>query len=118
MRKDIVDMKKLVLEMISAGNLSGTFTENNAQIIDKLYQEINPGVTVSQTPISIQPTASISPRMDHHDEIIDESLSLEEKEKEIIKKAIDKHRGKRKHAARELGISERTLYRKIKEYNL
>jgi len=43
---------------------------------------------------------------------------LEEREKELIKKALEKHNGKRKYAASELGISERTLYRKIKEYNL
>jgi transcriptional regulator with PAS, ATPase and Fis domain len=52
-----------------------------------------------------------------HEEV-EESLSLEEREKELIHKALEKHRGKRKHAATELGISERTLYRKIKEYNL
>ncbi len=52
------------------------------------------------------------------EEIVEESLSLEEKEKELITKALDKHQGKRKHAAEELGISERTLYRKIKEYKI
>ncbi|MGY8927401.1 MAG: helix-turn-helix domain-containing protein, partial [Flavobacteriales bacterium] len=49
---------------------------------------------------------------------IEESLSLEDREKELIQKALVKHKGKRKYAAAELGISERTLYRKIKEYNL
>jgi DNA-binding NtrC family response regulator len=49
---------------------------------------------------------------------VEESLSLEDKEKELIAKALKKHNNKRKHAARELGISERTLYRKIKEYGL
>ena len=49
---------------------------------------------------------------------VEESLSLEDKEKEMIKKALEKHRGKRKYAAQDLGISERTLYRKIKEYNI
>lgn len=49
---------------------------------------------------------------------VEESLSLEEKEKDLIKKALQKHRNKRKYAAQELGISERTLYRKIKEYNI
>jgi transcriptional regulator with PAS, ATPase and Fis domain len=53
-----------------------------------------------------------------HSEVIEESLSLHEKEKEMIKKALEKHNGKRKDAASELGISERTLYRKIKEYNI
>ena len=49
---------------------------------------------------------------------MEESLSLEDREKELIKKALEKHKGKRKYASEELGISERTLYRKIKEYNL
>jgi transcriptional regulator with PAS, ATPase and Fis domain len=52
-----------------------------------------------------------------HEEI-EESLSLEDREKELIQKALEKHRGKRKYAALELGISERTLYRKIKEFNM
>jgi transcriptional regulator with PAS, ATPase and Fis domain len=57
------------------------------------------------------------PAFEEHQEV-EESLSLEDREKELIKKALEKHRGKRKYAAQELGISERTLYRKIKEYNL
>lgn len=117
MRKDIVDLKKLVLEMIASGGVTGAFTESHAQIIDKLYQEVTPGAQTPQPTISIQPVNNISP-VTRHDEIIDENLSLEEREKETIKKAIEKHRGRRKHAARELGISERTLYRKIKEYDL
>ena len=51
-------------------------------------------------------------------EVLEESLSLAKKEMDMIRKALDKHAGKRKNAARELGISERTLYRKIKEYNI
>ena len=54
---------------------------------------------------------------EQHEEV-EESLSIEEKEIELIKKALEKYRGKRKYAARDLGISERTLYRKIKEYDL
>jgi transcriptional regulator with PAS, ATPase and Fis domain len=50
--------------------------------------------------------------------VVEETLSLEEKEKEMIRKALIKHRGRRKSAAQELGISERTLYRKINEYNI
>ena len=53
-----------------------------------------------------------------HEEVLEESLSLADKEKEFIIKALEKYNGKRKNAATELGISERTLYRKIKEYNL
>jgi DNA-binding NtrC family response regulator len=70
--------------------------------------------------------AGMSIRMPHEEEAeeevahteVEESLSLEEKERELIKKALDKHRGKRRKAAEELGISERTLYRKIKEWNI
>jgi transcriptional regulator with PAS, ATPase and Fis domain len=51
-------------------------------------------------------------------EIIEEPLSLQEKEIDMIRKALQRHNGKRKNAAKELGISERTLYRKIKEFNI
>jgi transcriptional regulator with PAS, ATPase and Fis domain len=61
----------------------------------------------------------IEPVQDFHEHIeVEESLSLEDREKDLIKKALEKHRGKRRNAAEELGISERTLYRKIKEYNI
>jgi transcriptional regulator with PAS, ATPase and Fis domain len=56
-------------------------------------------------------------RFEEHEEV-EESLSLEDREIELIRKALKKHNNKRKHAAKELGISERTLYRKIKEYNI
>lgn len=117
MKKDIVDMKKLVLELISSGGISGTFAENNAQILNKFYQEINPGVSISQPSISIQPAGNVT-KVSPHEELSEELLSLTAKEKEIITRAIEKHRGKRKYAAKELGISERTLYRKIKEYDI
>lgn len=73
-------------------------------------------------PTSPQGTVSILPAGRQHEDIdhteVEESLSLEEKEKEMIRKALTKHRNKRKNAAQELGISERTLYRKIKEYDI
>jgi transcriptional regulator with PAS, ATPase and Fis domain len=69
-----------------------------------------------------QGTVSILPAGRQHEDVehteVEESLSLEEKEKEMIRKALVKHRNKRKNAAQELGISERTLYRKIKEYDI
>ncbi len=117
MKKDIADMKKLVLELISSEGVSGSFAENNAKILDKLYQEVNSGVSITQPSISIQPKGSVS-KVDPHEELGEELLSLAAKEKEIIARAIEKHRGKRKYAAKELGISERTLYRKIKEYDI
>jgi transcriptional regulator with PAS, ATPase and Fis domain len=114
MKNDMNDLKRLVVEIID--KRSGTdFHEDHAGLIEKLYQstdhsEAHPPQTLHITPENqdIQDT----------EEIIEESLSLEEKEIELIKKALDKHNGKRKYAAEELGISERTLYRKIKEHNL
>ena len=54
----------------------------------------------------------------HHHEEVEESLNIMDKEKELIVKALKKHKGKRKNAASDLGISERTLYRKLKEYDI
>lgn len=59
-----------------------------------------------------------SSQFEHTEEVVEESLSLADREKDFIEKALEKHRGRRKNAAKELGISERTLYRKIKEYNI
>jgi transcriptional regulator with PAS, ATPase and Fis domain len=122
MKKDLTELKKLVVELLSQ---SGNFKISADQhaVIDKLYQDF--GATIPATKGLISPI--IDPVEDEfidndtsfvaHEEFI-ESLSLEEREKELIIKALEKHRGKRKYAAKELGISERTLYRKIKEYNL
>lgn len=117
MKKDITDLKKLVLEVIGPGAQQMPLSGENAQLIDKFNREINTGVTITQPAISIQTGHSAS-RVQPHEEFEEELLSLQEKEKEIIRKAIEKHRGKRKSAAQELGISERTLYRKIKEYDI
>ena len=64
----------------------------------------------------MQAGVTLSPVQSHVE--VEESLSLTDKEKEFIQKALTKHKGRRKHAARELGISERTLYRKMNEYGL
>ncbi|MBX7182062.1 MAG: sigma-54 dependent transcriptional regulator [Bacteroidia bacterium] len=120
MKKDIVDLKKLVFDIISSGGQagSGEVQQNNANIIRKLYEEV---VTDNQGEhtISIHKKPDIPViNIQDHEEIEEESLSLEDREKELIIKALEKHKGKRKKAAEELGISERTLYRKISEYNL
>lgn len=116
MKKDINDMKKLVLDLISNEESNLQVSENNAQLIKKLYQEVEP---LSGMPHEIH----IQRKSDHHDyqepeEVIEESLSLQDTEKEMIRKALEKHKGRRKQAADELGISERTLYRKINEYDI
>lgn len=116
MKKDMVDLKKLVMAIIQAGG-NMPANEQNAQIIQRLYKEYQPiqNPTFNEN-LVIHPTTLHKEPITHTE--VEESLSLEDQEKELIEKALAKHRGKRKSAARELGISERTLYRKIKEYNI
>lgn len=122
MKKDLTELKKLVVELLSQ---SGNFKISADQhaVIDKLYQDFGAPIPAAKGLISPIIDSAEEEFMDNdtsfvaHEEFI-ESLSLEEREKELIIKALEKHRGKRKYAAKELGISERTLYRKIKEYNL
>lgn len=119
MKSDMTDLKKLVLNIMQKGPIDSDLHEDHAQIIQKLYQDDTSLVTAKDLQKST-PDSFIKEDDDIQDteEIIEESLSLEEKEKELIIKALHKHNGKRKYAAQELGISERTLYRKIKEYDL
>ena len=120
MKNDMNDLKKLVLEIMQKEDIEDDLHKNNARIINKLYQDEAPifkdnDVTKPAFDISRRPEDDA---IQDTEEIIEESLSIEDKEKELIVKALQKHFGKRKYAAQELGISERTLYRKIKEYNL
>ncbi|QBQ42649.1 sigma 54-interacting transcriptional regulator [Sphingobacterium psychroaquaticum] len=132
MKKDMVDLKKLVVELIQQGVNSGTF-EQNSSYINQLYDEVSPApaaylreeMSAQQPTLTIhnpsQPTIGNGDYMPYETqdaEEVEESLSLVEKESDLIKKALKKHKGKRKAAAKELGISERTLYRKIKDLNL
>ncbi len=91
--------------------------EDNAHLINKLYTEVEP-VEQTEAKSSFEINNNDSINIQDTEEVIEESLSLEAKEVELIKKALEKYSGKRKHAAEELGISERTLYRKIKEYDI
>lgn len=124
MKKDMVELKKLVVEIIQNGVSSRTF-EDNSPYIRKLYSEVDKPQEQLGVPSTLtihQPqTAGQNDDFRIHTqeaEEIEESLSLVEKESDLIKKALKKHKGKRKSAAQELGISERTLYRKIKDLNL
>ncbi len=124
MRNDMNDLKKLVLEIMQKGHHDDDMIENNAHIIKKLYQSVEPVVDNNDNSQPAQ-HATGPLELKHQEnniqdteEIVEESLSLEDKEIELIKKALEKHNGKRKNAAHELGISERTLYRKIKEHNI
>jgi transcriptional regulator with PAS, ATPase and Fis domain len=121
MRKDLMDLKKVVADMIQGGDNRPEYLESNKNILNKLYPEnfTNDNQNAFAIPVNASGNYSPSPiQIDHPVEEVEETLSLEEKEIDLIKKALKKHKGKRKYAAKELGISERTLYRKIKEYNL
>jgi transcriptional regulator with AAA-type ATPase domain len=117
MKNDLNDLKGLVVEIIQKGAASEEVQQNHAQTIQRLYKRQDLSEEVAP-PESKTIKRTEGTHIQDTEEIVEESLSLEEKEKELITKALDKHQGKRKHAAEELGISERTLYRKIKEYNI
>jgi transcriptional regulator with PAS, ATPase and Fis domain len=118
MKKDLVDLKKIVVDLIENDNqLNQDFHPDNESLIKKLYQEVGS----PETPIQLGYNQTV-PAIKQSEQIpvavVEESLSLHEIEEDMIKKALTKHKGKRKNAAKELGISERTLYRKINEYNI
>lgn len=126
MKKDMVELKKLVAEIIQHGGNTATVLADNPQYINQLYRDVELPVGHEHA-FTIQhpaPNNNIGNNNNnneyfaHDAEEVEESLSLVDKESDLIKKALKKHKGKRKFAAQELGISERTLYRKIKELNL
>jgi transcriptional regulator with PAS, ATPase and Fis domain len=117
MRNDINDLKKLTSELIEKGSIE-EISEQNHQLIDKIYGGSSNGDSNIEV-LNIPQRTSQEEEYDYAETIDeDETLSLQEKEVEMIKKALEKNQNKRKLAARDLGISERTLYRKIKQYNL
>jgi DNA-binding NtrC family response regulator len=123
MKNDLNDLKSLVLSMMQSGHLETT--EENEELFRKVFTPSgNTGVaTTSPTHyptnnavIQLPGSHPVNTNTTHT--LVEESLSLTHSEKELIVKALKKHRNKRKFAAEELGISERTLYRKIKEYGI
>ena len=119
MKKDMNDLKKLVHDILQNETMASHVHDDNAQLIRKLYQSENGNYVPDQpAPNRVTINPVVHENIYDTEEFVEESLSLEDKEVEMIQKALDKHKGKRKYAARELGISERTLYRKIKEYNI
>lgn len=115
MKTEVNDLKKLVMEILKNG--SESIDMENLQKIYDAPMSYAPS-NGEDGDYDIHPVTVGHPESIDESEVIEESLSIEEKEKELIKKALDKYNGRRKNAASELGISERTLYRKIKEYDL
>lgn len=126
MKADLNDLKKLTMELMKKGNAKDV-QEDNQGLIEKIYGDNDDEETLEDLQVLAIPqkseTKNYTPETDdkyHFAEEIEEeeTLSLHDKELELIKKSLERHSGKRKLAAEELGISERTLYRKIKQFDL
>lgn len=114
MRRDITELKKQ-LEGLRASQHNTSSRNDELQ----LYTEAQEVVPVVHHPV--KPAIHLAPSASTHqlvEEYVDETLSLDDVEKKTIKQALERHRGRRRDAAKELNISERTLYRKIKEYGI
>ncbi len=117
LKKDMNELKQMMFELAHGG-----FTPQSGEpIIPAPYsQGLGEPAVINQNYSNNQPTPIVlhaNDHVDHHEEV-EESLMLADREKEFIMKALKKHKGRRRDAANELGISERTLYRKIKEYDI
>jgi transcriptional regulator with PAS, ATPase and Fis domain len=130
MKSDLNDLKKLTLELMKHGNTKDV-EKNNESLIQKIYGDDEDDAEYEEDAVDNNKVLSIPEHSTNHTspETLDkyhfaeeieeeETLSLQDKELELIKKSLERHSGKRKLAAAELGISERTLYRKIKQYDL
>lgn len=114
-KKDVTELKRMffdVLQNPSTINGSGNHNFKNENLLEDYYREQGKPVLSSNQPVVLS-----SDDIDNHQEV-EESLSIMDAEKGLIVKALKKHRGKRRDASSDLGISERTLYRKLKEYNI
>lgn len=120
MKGDLTDLKQLVLSLMKNGGLTGG--DEEAELVQRVFRDESESPREAANFKALPQFASADSRVDAHDvehQLAEEEvLSLQDSEKELIRKALEKHRNKRKYAAEELGISERTLYRKIKEYDL
>ena len=116
-RAEINDLKKIVYDLVSSsGGKPLNINNENFQIINRNFADNNELSNTTSKNLALHTTSS----QNNNTAVIEveETLSLQDKEIDMIKKALRKHKGKRKNAAKELGISERTLYRKINEYQI
>jgi len=126
MKKDISDLKK-VINNINSENSSSISSEEKNNLIQNIDKEYELIVAPQKEHLNSDDTKSYQEDIDEqifdtfsedNSEVIEESLSIQKKEEDLIRRALAKHHGKRKNAAKDLEISERTLYRKIKEYDI
>jgi DNA-binding NtrC family response regulator len=133
MKKDVTELKKMFVEILQNPSLASHAVDFTNESLLKEYHPLTVGSelqtpaiipqTATPHPSFIQPVNTSQPVVLNNDDIhhhveIEESLNIMDKEKELIIKALKKHKGKRKDASSDLGISERTLYRKLKEYDI
>ncbi|MCF4100130.1 sigma-54 dependent transcriptional regulator [Gillisia sp. M10.2A] len=125
MKSDLNDLKKLTMELMESGNHQKV-QEEHESLIQKIYgdEDSEDAEDIEEEKLEVLQIAQ-NQQQEKEDKYYfaeeieeEETLSLQDKELELIKKSLERHNGKRKNAAEELGISERTLYRKIKQYNL
>ena len=121
MKKDVTELKRLFFEVLQNPNL----VAQNQNLVNQLKEADTYRIQPQEfaAPVNQPILHPPQPVLMHHNEIhdheeVEESLNIMDKEKELIIKALKKHKGKRKDAALDLGISERTLYRKLKEYDI
>lgn len=118
MKKDIHDLKRVVSDITKDG-VNPEIRQRESRLLNNLSEDMDQLDELKEN-IEIHHPVEVKAFEEpiHPSEVVEEPLSLQEKEIDMIKKALQRHNGKRKNAAKELGISERTLYRKIKEYNI
>jgi transcriptional regulator with PAS, ATPase and Fis domain len=123
MKKDVTDLKKVVLDLMNGPGEAGKLMKENAHLFNDVHH--HDGEMSSKDPVVLNIPQAQASDNEHIEDVHDishvaedDSLSIEKKEKELIIRALQKNNNRRKYAARDLGISERTLYRKIKQYEL
>jgi DNA-binding NtrC family response regulator len=112
-KKDVTELKRMFFEVMQNPTAVNERNFREEPLLNDFSREVN-NPSNSSNP---QPMVITNNNIDEHQEV-EESLSIMDAEKELIIKALKKHRGKRRDASGDLGISERTLYRKLKEYNI
>jgi transcriptional regulator with PAS, ATPase and Fis domain len=117
LKKDMNDLKQMIFDVAHHQGYTPADPSATGSIMP-VYTEKETSATAAFSPVYNTNTPILLDTHDHHHEDIEETLSLADREKEFITKALKKHKSRRRDAATELGISERTLYRKIKEYDI
>ncbi|MEO6893604.1 MAG: helix-turn-helix domain-containing protein, partial [Ginsengibacter sp.] len=113
-KKDVTELKRMFFDVLqNPSSINENNFRNNQPMLNEFHNEPRPPAISSGQPVVLRNNNNI----DAHQEV-EESLSIMDAEKDLIIKALKKHRGKRRDASSDLGISERTLYRKLKEYNI